>query len=298
MHNILFDSNFVFSRKDEFQNSSFQFILRSPAKINLFFRVLSKRSDGFHEIASLYQAVGLYDILCFQLDRPYSFACFDSVLSMDHTNLVVRAADLFFNRTGIKKQGFIGLKKNIPMQAGLGGGSSNAATVLWGLNELFKRPASLHQLIEWSAELGSDVAFFLSSGSAYCTGKGEILQEVVLPAPSTTITIVKPSYGLSTPLVYKNMSLGQLAQRSPLETLSHFLQGSPVYYNDLEVPSFFLLPSLKQMKDMLRSAGFSHVLMCGSGSAFFCVGDADISQLNIGDVYQTSFVNRLENHWY
>jgi 4-diphosphocytidyl-2-C-methyl-D-erythritol kinase len=94
------------------------------------------------------------------------------------------------------------------------------------------------------------------------------------------------------------MSLGQLAQRSPLETLSHFLQGSPVYYNDLEVPSFFLLPSLKQMKDMLRSAGFSHVLMCGSGSAFFCVGDADISQLNIGDVYQTSFVNRLENHWY
>jgi 4-diphosphocytidyl-2-C-methyl-D-erythritol kinase len=298
MHNILTCSYSDSFRKDEFQNSSFQFILRSPAKVNLFFRVLSKRTDNFHEIASLYQAIGLCDTLYFQLDRPYSFSCYDSVLTMDHTNLVVRAADLFFARTGIQKQGFIGLKKVIPMQAGLGGGSSNAATVLWGLNELFERPASLKNLIEWSAELGSDVAFFLSSGTAYCTGKGEILQEVVLPVSRSPITIVKPSYGLSTPLVYQNMHLDQLTQRSPLDTLSQFLQGFPVYYNDLEVPSFFLLPSLKQMKDMLRSAGFSQVLMCGSGTAFFCLGDADISHLNIGDVYRTSFVNRLENRWY
>src|SRR3990167_2918479 len=113
--------------------------LFSPGKINLFFRVLAKRSDGFHQIASLYQAIDLFDILTIERAELDSFTCTDPKLSCDHSNLISKALTLFRTHFSLDFGIRVHLEKRIPMEAGLGGGSSNAATLLWGVNELANR---------------------------------------------------------------------------------------------------------------------------------------------------------------
>jgi len=284
--------------KDELSSSSFSLVYSSPSKINLFFRVLSKRPDGFHEIASLYQAIGLYDTLYFCKSKKLQLTCSDSALKVDESNLVMKALNLFFANTQITETVHIHLDKIIPVQAGLGGGSGNAATTLWGLNELFGRVVTTDTLIEWAGILGSDVPFFLSGGSAYCTGRGEKLESVSLKNPPLSITIVKPRVGLSTPLVYKNCHPEEFIQRDPKKSLASFLSGEGEYYNDLEIPSFALIPSLLEIKIQLESYGFSHVVMCGSGTSFFCVGPGTIPKTAPWHIYEAPLVRRSDNGWY
>lgn len=147
--------------------------LNSPAKINLFLRILNRRRDGYHNLASLFQTVDLLDQIHLSLDERDSLSCSDPTLPVDHTNLVTKAVELFRAKTGMAFNVRAHIDKKIPAQAGLGGGSSNAATTLWGLNTLLKNPATPQQLQVWSAEIGSDVPFFFSLGTAYCTGRGE-----------------------------------------------------------------------------------------------------------------------------
>ena len=166
-------------------SSSSDLTLFSPSKINLFLRIIRKRDDGFHDLASLFAAIGLGDQLHLQLspssDAGDTFTCNMPGVPVDSTNLVVRALDLVREKTGNADKKFkINLQKECPAQAGLGGGSGNAATAMWGVNELLGRPATLSQLVEWSGELGSDITFFLSEGTAYCTGRGEIMEDVVV----------------------------------------------------------------------------------------------------------------------
>lgn len=284
--------------KDELISSSFDLVLSSPSKVNLFFKVIAKRVDGFHEIASLYQAIGLYDTLYFKRSDALRVTCSDNTLLCDDSNLVTKALRLFQSKTGIDPSVQIHLVKNIPIQAGLGGGSSNAATTLFGLNELYGRPASSKELEVWSSELGSDVPFFFSSGSAYCTGRGEKLHNVVPLSLPSHLTVVKPKEGLSTPLVYKNCRVDEFQVRDPEKSLQSFIQGEPEYYNDLEIPSFAILPSLKEMKTMLASLGFSHVVMCGSGTAFFCIGEGTIPKDCPWQVQNVPFIQRKDNAWY
>lgn len=158
-------------------------ILFSPAKINLFFRVLKKRDDGYHEIASLYQAIDLGDTLNITLNECDELSCSDPSLQTDESNLVLKAAALFRKKTALALYIKVHLHKQIPIQAGLGGGSSNAATTLWALNKLANCPASFQDLALWSCELGSDVAFFFSKGAAYCTGRGELFSSLDNFAP-------------------------------------------------------------------------------------------------------------------
>jgi len=239
-------------------------VLASPAKLNLFFRVLRKRPDGYHDIASLFQAIDLFDRLFFSWTPQDEITCTDPTIPCDSSNLVAKALTQFrarFPTNSIR----IHIEKHIPIQAGLGGGSSNAATTLWGLNELMGHPATLQQLIEMGSAIGSDVAFFFSTGTAYCTGRGEILEPFVLPKPLSG-WLAKPTYGLSTPLVYKNTRIEELMPRDPREALSSF----PNYFNDLEIPSFRLEPRLIPLRDELQKS-FQHVTMTGSGTAFFCL---------------------------
>lgn len=287
-----------FSPKDGLLSSSFDLVLSSPSKVNLFFRVISKRPDGFHEIASLYQAVGLYDTLYFRKSSHLSVTCSNPSLSTGESNLVTKAARLFFQKTGMESAADIHLVKNIPVEAGLGGGSGDAATTLWGLNELYGRPAGLSELMEWGATLGSDVAFFFSSGCAYCTGRGEKLESLPPMDLPVKVTIVKPKEGLSTPLVYKNCRVENFPLRSPEESLISFQQGKGDFYNDLEIPAFSLLPSLKEIKTLLESAGFSHALMCGSGTAFFCLGEGSLEETTRWQVYNARFIHRKDGDWY
>ncbi len=207
----------------------------SPAKINLFFRILHKRDDGFHEIASLYQAISLYDILTISLAKEDTFSCSASHLSMDENNLVCKALKLIRKKTGIYDPLKIHLEKRIPTEAGLGGGSSNAATTLWAFSQIFSLEIPKKELEELGLMLGSDVPFFFSSGTTYCQGTGGNLRDVSLSSAFHTsrIWIAKPTIGLSTPLVYGGVKVSDLLKRDPEETLNSFLKSKdPHFYND------------------------------------------------------------------
>lgn len=271
--------------------------LSSPAKVNLFLRILRKRSDGYHELASLFQTIDLCDTIHFQMAEVDRFICSDPSLPTDESNLITKAVNLFRRKTGIKTPFTINLIKRIPMQAGLGGGSSNAATTLWALNELTGRPVSEAQLIEWGADLGSDVSFFLSGGTAYCTGRGEVIRPLN-PLPSIKLTIVKPSQGLSTPQVYGNLKADLLPKRDPEYVLERFLRNEPEYFNDLECSAFEVMPALKHLKENLQGAGFSTVLMSGSGSSFFCLGEGKVPIQNNLEHFRAKFINRNDNGWF
>ena len=267
--------------------------LFSPAKINCFLHIIGKRTDGFHEIASLFRTISLGDILSFQKGVRDQVTSSIPSLPVDRTNFVVQALELFRAKTGIQDAYEIHIEKNIPMQAGLGGGSSNASTTLWALNQLNGLPASEDELREWSSEIGSDQAFFFSEGCAYCTGRGERIEAVPPPSSSpSSFTLVKPEEGLSTPLVFQEL---RAAQKGALLPYSHF---SNKYFNDLEAPAFSLAPSLKELKDMLLDSGFHTVVMTGSGTSFFCFGTGSIPSIPSLKSYRCHFIHRKKNNWY
>ncbi|CAM9242377.1 unnamed protein product [Ascophyllum nodosum] len=250
----------------------------SPAKINLFLRVLRKRSDGFHDLASLFQTVAFGDNLFFKI-LPRSadgdeFGCNMDGVPLDKTNLVLKALELFRMKTATNIYFKVYLSKRVPPEAGLGGGSSNAATALFAANELAGRPASLRDLQAWSATLGSDITFFLSTGTCYCTGRGEILHPQN-PLPPTRIWLVKPREGLSTRTVFGHIDYDHLSPIEPSQLLHQFTQHGldADFVNDLESPAFKAMPSLLQMKQELEDLGFKHVVMSGSGSTMFCIGN-------------------------
>jgi len=296
-------------------------VLFSPCKINLFLRIIKKREDGFHELASLFQAVGFGDTLELNLlggnvDSD-EFRCNMKGVPTDQNNLVIRALNLMREKTGNKKLFFsANLIKECPAQAGLGGGSANAATAMFGANQLMGNPASLQELVEWSAELGSDITFFLSFGTAYCTGRGEIMTPIETPLKAgTNLVIIKPDVGLSTPKVFKNIEYGKLSNINPECLLKEFIKKSrnissvneTFFINDLELPAFKILPELKKLKDRLQDVkGFEHVMMSGSGTSIFCIGEPDdqeafdknfTSRENL-KVFFTNFINRPEGMWY
>mmetsp|Transcript_37631 Transcript_37631/g.62298 ORF Transcript_37631/g.62298 Transcript_37631/m.62298 type:complete len:357 (+) Transcript_37631:16-1086(+) len=269
--------------------------LAAPCKINLFLRILGKRQDKFHELASLFQTVSLADTLDFWEEPSDESAPLcsmevsqDSIgredIPTDETNLVMRALQLFAEKTGEKRRIHCRLHKAVPAQAGLGGGSGDAATAMHAANRLAGFPATQHQLIEWSGELGSDVSFFFSQGSAYCTGRGEIIKPVA-PLPAILVYLIKPPFGCSTPDVFRALGLqpgDELVGEDPFEMLRIFQQspyGAP-YVNDLEGPAFKVAPKLRTLRDDIARFGFQHVMMSGSGSTIFAIGSPSAEVIN------------------
>lgn len=249
--------------------------LFSPAKINFFLRVLNRRLDGYHNIASLFQTIDLGDILHFTLSEQDKLTCTDTTISCDSSNLVLRAVDLFRRKTGLNFKIHIHLEKHIPQQSGLGGGSSNAATTLWALNALHDHLVTEKSLQRWSGEIGSDIPFFFSHGTAYCSGKGECVQNLPLPPLPQSYALVKPMEALSTPVIFKALDLKTTSSHDPKDLLDSFYSGKPLYVNDLEAPSFHLCPTLKILKQHLLAAGFQNVFMTGSGTGLICEGDGN-----------------------
>ena len=175
------------------------------------------------------------------------------------------------------------------MEAGLGGGSGNAATVLWGMNELAGRVASEEELREMGAELGSDVPFFFSSGRAHCTGRGEKVKSLELIGDEKG-WVVKPFFGLSTKLVY---------ERVREDSLRPYDFGDIVYLNDLECFAFEAEPRLKLVKETLLRE-FAVVMMTGSGTAFFCSAPLHTEVQFMEDLlyHPVSSIHRKEQEWY
>jgi len=293
-------------------------VLFSPCKINLFLRIIRKREDGFHDLASLFQAIGFGDTLELKkIDgNKDEFTCNMEGVPTDSSNLVLRALELMREKTGVSQYFSANLIKQVPAQAGLGGGSANAATAMWGANELMGKPASLEEMIEWSGDLGSDITFFLSRGTAYCTGRGEIMTPTDPLLPSgTKLCIVKPNVGLSTPSVFKALDYDELSELDAGEVLlPAFLNADGVenvseefYINDLEPPAFRCVPALGELKDSLQKvAGFKHVMMSGSGTSIFCLGQPENEEEFLNEfgkrqdlrVFFAEFVNREEGEWF
>ena len=271
--------------------------LYSPAKVNLFLRVLGRRPDGYHELASLFQIVDLCDTLQYELAPKDSLTCSDEAVPTDNSNLIIRAAELFRRKTGRDFGLKVHLEKRIPMNAGLGGGSSNAATTLWAINQLLGMPVTAEALKEWSAELGADVPFFFSLGTAYCTGRGDCFTPLPKPARQK-LWLVKPEQGLQTPAIYRRYRSEEAEGRDPVELLESHLKGVPEYCNDLEEPAFAIFPKLALIKERMLQAGFRAVSMTGSGSTLMCIGDSTPPKSSGVWSQEVSFLNRADGRWY
>ncbi len=247
-------------------------LILSPAKINLFLQVIGKRPDGYHDLFSLMCRVSLYDeVILNPSCGAISLRCSDPSLPSDPTNLAFRAARCFFESIGRNEGCDIRLTKRIPIAAGLGGGSSNAASVLLGLNHLHGYPLSREDLMRMGRSLGADVPFFLFQSPALAAGIGDELEAYPGLAP-WPVLIACPSLHVSTRMVYQNLNL-QLTNCEKRPTRTHLNKAAfnPSFhlYNDLEAVTLALHPELIRIKDCLRSLGAVGALMSGSGPSVF-----------------------------
>ena len=241
----------------------------APAKINLSLKVLRKRTDGFHEIETAISPISLYDKIDIdKQNRWIDFTCDDPTLSSGDDNLVVRAAKLFFEKTKIKSGVSIKLEKKIPHGAGLGGGSSDAAATLRGLNQLFETKLSHEELSELAFTIGSDVSFFLNESAATCKGRGEIVQPTKM-SQKLSILLFKPAFGVPTPWAYSRWESSR-----EIPGISYALQNfdGQSFINDLERPVFEKFIFLAELKTwLLKQPEVGAALMSGSGSTVFAV---------------------------
>jgi 4-diphosphocytidyl-2-C-methyl-D-erythritol kinase len=254
--------------------------LQTPAKINWVLEALGKRNDGFHELALVFQAISLWDELSFYpKDRGLELSIESSPapLEADDSNLVLKAAKLFFQAAGFEAGIRIELKKNIPLAAGLGGGSSDAAATLWGLNHLYKTRMPLEKLQALASRLGSDVPFFLTGGTALGLGRGEII-EPWEPAVDFSLVLVKPEEGLATPKVYQS-GMAVFTQGEKARELKPLLQTKDPgavargLFNGLEPAAFSLLARVQSLKNSLLEEGALGALVSGSGPTVFALVD-------------------------
>jgi 4-diphosphocytidyl-2-C-methyl-D-erythritol kinase len=251
----------------------------APAKINLVLRILDRRADGFHNLWSLMQTVGLEDeveIRLSQLHTDITLQCDSRSLSTDQTNLVYRAAAAVLQHSDRKVGLDIALTKRIPMGAGLGGGSSDAAATIVGLNRLLQMGWSALEMAQIGQALGSDVSFFFFAPSASVTGRGELVTPVRIRG-SRWVVLVNPGFPVETKWAYQQLSATRpgvrplLDSHVALERERHLSweQVLGVAENDFEVPVFKAHPVLREIKEQLLAQGAEAALLSGSGATVF-----------------------------
>lgn len=257
----------------------------SPCKVNLLLNILGQRADGFHELETIFHPVNVCDQLTFETrGNSVELSCNEPTLPTDAKNLVHRAAAAFLTSAKISDGVRIHLEKKIPLAAGLGGGSGNAATTLLALNELFGQPLTEATLGELAATLGSDVNFFLQDKPALAVGRGEQVQSLeFFPAlRGKAFLLIHPGFGISTAWAYLNLARfpGALNGRagrakeliSKLQT-DDWSAAAGGFYNSLEAPALEKFPILALFQEFLRAHGALAALMSGSGSTTFAIAE-------------------------
>jgi 4-diphosphocytidyl-2-C-methyl-D-erythritol kinase len=278
----------------------------SPCKVNLLLNVLGRRADGFHELETVMHPVGVCDRLTFQRGGDVvELSCNDAALPVDSRNFIHRAVTSFLKTAMIREGVKIHLEKRIPLAAGLGGGSGNAATTLLALNELFGWPLAPERIYEMAVLLGSDIPFFLQNLPALATGRGEKIQPLEnFPAlRDKAFLLIYPGFGIATAWAYQNLSRfpGASGGKSGrAQKLISLLQTADVpaaaaeFYNSLEAPAFEKFPILGLFQEFLRANGALAALMSGSGSATFAV----VATLSAGETLAEKFKSKFgKNCW-
>lgn len=259
--------------------------VRSHAKINWALRITGKRPDGFHDLETLFQEISLSDELTFEPADRLSLTCSDPSIPTGESNLVMRAA-----RALDAPPVAIHIEKHIPAGGGLGGGSSNAAATLLALDRMFALNTPNEMLQQIALSLGSDVPFFLAGGTAYATGRGEILTELPTPAGIALLLLI-PKERVATAEAFR--AIGAYSKPVGIEGYramsgGDFLAGAQLLVNDFEEPVFARLPKLRQLKERLGRAGAAWAGMSGSGStmvgAFRSEAERDRAIDAFGDV--------------
>jgi 4-diphosphocytidyl-2-C-methyl-D-erythritol kinase len=242
------------------------------AKINLFLEVIGKRPDGYHNLNSLMCCIDLCDILSLTFGMPVTTVhCIHPDVPQDLTNLAYAAATLFFKSLHKSEGVKISIEKRIPVAAGLGGGSSDAAAVLWGLNRYYNHPFSTEDLISMGCSIGADVPFFIFGRPAIATGIGEKL-EAYPRLKKFTVLLIYPGFSLSTAEVYKNLNLAltkckKKFRYSPLKTQDFDVRNH--LCNDLETVAELRYPEIVTAKEALVAHGAIGALMSGSGPTVY-----------------------------
>ena len=251
--------------------------VRACAKINLDLRVLGMRADGFHELRTVFQAISLHDTLdCVPRDGPFAIECAAASVPLDESNLIWRAAEALWRslrRTGPVRDVVVRLDKQIPLQAGLGGGSADAAATLVALARVWRVPVRPAQLTDVAATLGVDVPFFLAGGTALGLGRGDEIYPLA-DLPRHWVVLLVPGFGISSREAYdwydaeRDLGRGALA-REPQHVPGPWPSRAAEMINDLEAAIARHHPEVDQMKAALRRVGALAAAMSGSGSAVF-----------------------------
>jgi len=292
------------NRKFEIRNSEFEIKLLAPAKINIGLLVKEKLTSGYHRIETIMVPIKLFDTLIInKREKGIGFKTDSKTLPRGKTNLVLKSARLFFDTVNMQGGAEIYLQKRIPIGAGLGGGSSDAAHTLLGLNHIYGNVLTLKQLHNLAVKIGMDVPFFLYGSACYATGRGEILKQISLPKFS--IVLYVPKYSVSTKWAYQNVDVGltPLEMHQNLESVSsapkRFLTGltdnsfslkilmKKLKHNDLADLNAFVCntfenlvfskhPDLLKIKNLFLAHGADTVSLSGSGSAIFGIFNKDV----------------------
>lgn len=271
--------------------------LQSPAKINLFLRVVGRYPDGRPETAVLSQAVDLFDTLRVSLAEQDSFECIGGAIPYGPSNSISQALDIFRRKTGDKSRFKIILEKKIPLRAGLCGRSSNAATLLYAINQLVINPVDVSDLKAWSLEIAEDVPFFFTSGMAFNAGNEGQFEEF-FPFSKNPLVIVSPKELLPQAKLFRRLRLDELEMRNMERAYQEAKDGRPEYFNDLEEPAFAIFPKLALLKERLLRAGFEKVVMTGGGPALVCHGTATAPALANVLNFKVNPVSRRPGSWY
>jgi 4-diphosphocytidyl-2-C-methyl-D-erythritol kinase len=273
----------------------------SPCKVNLLLNILGRRADGFHELETVMQPVNFCDRLAFErAGKGIKLSCSDKSLPVNSKNLVFRAAKNFLSAAKISDGVKIHLEKKIPLAAGLGGGSGNAATTLLAMNELFDQPLASQKLFELAAALGSDIPFFLQIKPSLATGRGEKIRplENFLALRGKAFLLVHPGFGISTPWAYQNLARfpaalnGRAGRANELvgKLQSNILDGAAgAFYNSLEAPALEKFPILQLFQEFLRANGALAALMSGSGSTTFAICDSVPAAGTLAEKFKSKF---------
>lgn len=249
---------------------------RAPAKINLVLEVLGRRADGYHNISGIAQTIDVYDSLSFEPSDGIRFTCSEPALEND--NLVERAAVLLRERAGTAHGAHIHLQKHIPWGAGLGGGSSDAATTLRTLNSLWELGLNDHELARLASELGSDVSLFIYGGTVLTEGRGDIILPVA-PLPTTHLVLLTPpgtQIEAKTAALYRRLRTTQFTKGQFVRAALFSLRTGKripedLMFNVFEKAAFDFFPGLLEVKSVFEEAAEGRVHLAGSGPCLFAL---------------------------